>query len=147
MTTEYRSTAQDTAGNRAERQGRGHSPMRQRGAKQHRNTGGHENGPSKNQGQAFFRRDTFLFGPAQKFRTSCPEFLKSPHESLAKLARLFSSNFIPIWDEVLIREMQSNLYEKVSPTWRDFFDGNVSQVGTPSSWLGLEIPDNLSGIS
>ncbi|MBR0342415.1 MAG: hypothetical protein IJH64_09305, partial [Oscillospiraceae bacterium] len=55
MTTSYRSTAQDTAGNRAERQGRGHSPLRQRGAKQHRNTGGHENGPARTTGEAFFR--------------------------------------------------------------------------------------------
>ena len=51
----------------------------------------------------------FHFGPAQKFRTSCPEFLKSPHEILAKLARIFSSNFIPTWDEVLIREIQFKL--------------------------------------
>ena len=47
LTTSYRSTAQDMADNRAERQGRGHSPLRQRGEKQHRNTGGHENGPAR----------------------------------------------------------------------------------------------------
>ena len=73
MTTEYRSTAQDTAGNRAERQGRGHSPLRQRGEKQHRNTGGHENGPatSKNHGKAFFRNGFAFPKEKQKEKESC----------------------------------------------------------------------------
>ena len=44
LKTEYRSTAGDTATNRAEMQGHGQSPLRQRGAEQHRNNGGHENG-------------------------------------------------------------------------------------------------------
>jgi len=48
LTTLYRSAAEDTANNRAIRQGRGHSPLRQRGARQRRNAGGHENEQARN---------------------------------------------------------------------------------------------------
>ena len=72
------------------------------------------------------------------------------------------NNFRPSWAEVsgkiipnlgiiyeakvfptTCREVEASLCRKLQQSLRE----NVSQVGTHSSWLGLEIPDNLSGIS